>query len=684
MNIFDTAGFPARWKCGVTWSLEPWWGWIHISSDVLIWISYFAIPLMLIFYLRKKGDSPFPWLLALFALFILLCGTTHLVDAVIFYWPIYKLSGLLKSATALVSLTTVVALFQVIPKAMLLKSPLQAEKEIDERTAELQGITKQLKQEIEGRERLLDNLQENREMLKLAMTAGDTGFFSWDLSTDRISFDQAHRKLTGTDASQSYFTAHEFFDRIESAHQGRVRAAVDECIATDQPLGIRFPYHHGDGRWMWLEGRGRVLRDSDGRAKKLIGLNQDVTDQVMREQVLDSEAAQAKFASQQKNRFIAQVSHEIRTPLTAMLGCIDSLLMSLEQGETRDTLGVVRSQGELLQVLVNDVLDLSRMEAGRIKYEPKPVGVANVFADVWSLMNPLAQEKGLSIRWLAETKLPETIIGDRNRLKQVFVNLIGNAIKFTEQGSITIVARLDSVDTEGYVLVIEVRDSGCGIPRDKLDIVFEEYVQAGEERSGAGLGLAICKRLVSLMGGTISVRSEVGLGSAFTVRIPIGSVDEEKLVAIDTIASGLDAEWSGHTDLDRLPLKILAAEDTRAIQFVLKRMLGNLVNELVIVQNGRQAVENVMDAEKSDDPFDLVLMDIQMPEVDGIEATRQLRREGFLAPIIALTAGAMESERQASMTAGCTHFLAKPIDLRELRRMLQSIQPRERGDQGED
>ncbi|XZE32674.1 ATP-binding protein [Pirellulaceae bacterium SH501] len=672
-SLLETQGFPARWNCGTVWHQEPWWGWLHIVSDVVIWMCYFTIPLLMIAFARKKGDVPFPSVFALFASFILLCSVTHLIDAMIFYWPVYRLAGLMKFATAVVSFGTVIALFKILPAALLLRGPNEAQREIDDRTVELRKLTAQLQVEADRREKVVQDLRENRELLKLAMTEGDTGFFNWDLKSDLVSMDTAEVALTGLGESENKIFADDFFERIDPDYQDSVREAAKRAVEFGEPYDVRFPFLRPDGRKIWLAGRGCVFKDNRGNPLKFIGLNQDVTAQVERENQLDLEAERARIASEQKSRFIAQVSHEIRTPLAAMLGCIDSLLLTLEKSDTRDMLGIVRSQGELLQVLVNDVLDLSKMEAGRLKYEAKPTRVANVFADVWSLMNPLAQEKGISIRWLAETKIPETIVCDRYRLKQVFVNLIGNAIKFTDRGAVTIVARLESYGRNQNDLIAEVRDTGCGIPKDKLEVIFEEFEQAGEERSGAGLGLAICRRLVHLMGGTITARSEIGIGSAFTVRIPIGEIDEEALVVMDHIALENNEESVVREEMQRLPLKVLAAEDTRAIQFVLRRMIGSLVSELAIVSNGRLAVEQVMEAEKGARPYDLVLMDIQMPEVDGIEATRQLRREGFKRPIIALTAGAMESEKQACITAGCTHFLAKPIDLRELRRLMQAI-----------
>ena len=672
-DILSPTGFPARWEFGVGWKQEPWWGWLHICSDICIAIAYFAIPIILIALSRSRRDLPFPKTIFLFASFILACGTTHLMDAIIFYWPAYRLAGVLKLITAAVSTATVFSLFYVMPKALLLRGPKEAALEIERQTEELRVLTRQLTDQIEARRIVAEELRESREMLQLAMAAGDIGSFSWNLRTDKVILDPAEMKLTGLQSRDGTIDSETYFACIDFEYRERVRANVQNALDGSGTYDVRFPFIRPDQTRVWLSGKGCVLRGSDGTPQTLIGINQDVTSQVKKEEILSETANEARSASEQKSRFIALVSHEIRTPLAAMLGSIDSLLLGQTDADTRESLRIVRSQGELLQVLVNDVLDLSKIEAGKLEFHAGPTVIANVFADVCSLMEPLAHEKGLQIHLIVESNLPELIQCDGYRLKQVFINLLGNAIKYTEHGSITIVVKLAIKQEVEADLVVEVRDTGCGIPRDKLQIVFQEYEQASSENAGTGLGLAICKRLVEMMGGTISVRSEVGLGSAFAVHIPLGLLADYHLVPMDQITKSMDRSEPTEVPIEKYPLRVLAAEDTRAIQFVLRRMIGQLVDFVEIVSNGQEAVERVMEAQASDTPFDLVLMDIQMPKLNGIEATRQMRREGFKAPIVALTAGVMESERDACMTAGCTFFLAKPIDLHEFRRILADV-----------
>ncbi len=282
-SLLETQGFPARWNCGTVWHQEPWWGWLHIGSDIVIWMCYFTIPLLMIAFARKKGDVPFPSVFALFASFILLCSVTHLIDAMIFYWPVYRLAGLMKFATAVVSFGTVIALFKIMPAALLLRGPKEAQREIDDRTVELRKLTAQLQVEADRRERVVQDLRENRELLKLAMTEGDTGFFNWDLKSDLVSMDTAEVALTGLGESENKIFADDFFARIDPDYQDSVREAAKRAVEFGEPYDVRFPFLRPDGKKIWLAGRGCVFKDNRGNPLKFIGLNQDVTTQVERE-----------------------------------------------------------------------------------------------------------------------------------------------------------------------------------------------------------------------------------------------------------------------------------------------------------------------------------------------------------------------------------------------------------------
>lgn len=670
-NIFSGDGFPSRWNCGEAWQAEPWWGWLHICCDVLIFAAYFAIPLTLIRFIRKRNDLPFLGLVYLFAGFIVACGLTHLMEALIFYWPAYRLSGLLKLATAAVSILTVVRIQGIMPQALALRSPAESSREVDAKTAELRELTEKLRLEVENSRRMNNELRDHREMLRLALRAGDTGFFNWNLQSGIVSFDPTETRITGLGKS-GQIDPEEFLQCVEADDEERLRAAIESTINGQEDYDERFAFARPDGEQIWLEGTGCVIRDDDGTPLRFIGLNRDVTEQVMREQELDEQAREAEWHSEQKSRFLAQVSHEIRTPLTAMLGCVDAMLESVEAEKLRSDIRLLRTQGETLRILVNDFLDLAKIEQGKLKVEKQPVELAKLIGETRSLMEPLAQEKGLALQCKAVAPVPTTVVVDPYRLRQVLINLVGNAIKFTQEGNVAIEVEVVT-DKDQRFLITKVSDTGPGIPQEKLGVLFEEYERVLQtDVGGSGLGLAISKRLTELMDGTIEVESELGLGSTFTVVTPLEDYECE-WATLNLELRPSTVEGDANVKRPQFALKVLAAEDTRAIQHVLRRLLGKMVESSMIVQDGNEAVTAIRDAAQTNEPFDVILMDIQMPNMDGTTATSLLRDEGYDLPIIALTAGAMESERAACMAAGCTHFLSKPIDVESLREILQEI-----------
>lgn len=672
--LFDTDGFPPRWRCGTAWAESPFWGWLHIFSDLAIWGAYAAIPFVLVYLVRQRRETPFPLVVYLFAAFILACGTTHFLEATLFYWPVYKLSGVLKLTTAGVSWASVISTFYVVPNLLEFRSPSEAEAIIAERTSQLARIRDDLEIEVNRSRDANQELQNSRQLLRLALEASETGFFEWDLLTDEIHFDEAEILLTHLGTQGGNLKASEFFECIDPEYRENVWQAIDQGRKDSGKYYARFAFTRPDGKRLWLDGRGIIIHDVHGNATRMIGLNRDVTRDVEHEHHLNTTAKQATDASRMKSQFIAQVSHEIRTPLTAMLGCVDTLLPNIAEGDSKETLRIVRSQGELLRIILNDVLDISRIEAGKLVVQKMPTSISAVLADVCSLMEPLAMEQGLTLQWQARSNLPKEIDSDAYRLRQVLLNLVSNAVKFTRQGSISISPQVEDIGGGKGNLVVRVKDTGIGISADKLNKIFDEFEQVREGDVGSGLGLAIGKRLAYLLGGDLTVNSLVGVGSEFVLTLPLGDLNHYEFVPARSIveASGSSRDQA-QSPPALLPINVLAAEDTRAVQFVIKRMLEPMVKKLTIVSNGQEALDAVLKDHGTEEAFDVVLMDVQMPEMSGTEATRKLRLAGYASPIIALTAGAMEEEQQECMLAGCTHFVAKPIDMELLRRVLSQI-----------
>jgi two-component system, sensor histidine kinase len=363
----------------------------------------------------------------------------------------------------------------------------------------------------------------------------------------------------------------------------------------------------------------------------------------------------AESANSAKSTFLATMSHEIRTPLNGVLGMAQAMAGDELSDRQRDRLSVIHRSGEALLAILNDVLDLSKIEAGKLELEQVEFELAEVARGAYSAFTALANKKGLSFALDVEDARGR-YLGDPTRLRQILYNLISNALKFTEQGEIRVTARRD-----GAILEISVKDTGVGIPAESLSKLFAKFDQLDSSTTrrfgGTGLGLAICRELAQLMAGEISVDSELGLGSTFTLRVPLEWMGEEK--AICTVAESVN-------ERPEIALRVLAAEDNAVNQLVLKTLLHQMGVDPTVVENGKLAV-----AAWEEGDWDVILMDIQMPVMDGLTATAAIRNLEAdtgrpRTPIVALTANAMAHQVEQYITAGMDGHVAKPIQATEL------------------
>ncbi|MCK4626825.1 MAG: response regulator, partial [Phycisphaerae bacterium] len=374
-------------------------------------------------------------------------------------------------------------------------------------------------------------------------------------------------------------------------------------------------------------------------------------------------ATAAEMADQTKSEFLANMSHEIRTPLTAILGYTE-LMMDPEQESDERTkcLTIVRRNGEHLLMLINDILDISKIEAGKLTIESRRYSIPPVVSEVLSMMRVRAIDKGITLSAEYAGPLPKEITSDEARLRQSLINLVGNAVKFTDTGGVKMIVSFLHEWRDGTPAVeIKVTDTGIGISPENLDKLFEAFTQADASTSrkygGTGLGLAITRRIAELMGGELKAESTFGEGSTFTITIPAGDIEGVEMLehpAEAVIRQSAEVQMSS----DALSGKrILLAEDGEDNMRLIKAILKKAGAEVVGVENGLLAVEQT-ESQK----FDVILMDMQMPEMDGYEATAHLRKNGYTSPIIALTAHAMASDREKCIKAGCDDHLTKPIE----------------------
>jgi PAS domain S-box-containing protein len=503
-------------------------------------------------------------------------------------------------------------------------------------------------------------LRASEERLRRALRVAHVGSWEWDIVADTLAWTDELFEIFAVAPADFEASYAAYIERVHPDDRQWVDGAVRASMASGEPFVFDHRVLRGDGTERILHARGEVIRDEHGCTVKMVGTGQDVTEARHNERRLRESEEHALLASRQKSQFLANMSHEIRTPLNGVIGMTELLADSALTTTQREHVNALHSAATSLVHLLNDILDVSKIEAGKVTLEMVDCDLPALISEMSALFKVAADAKGIELRSIVDESTPQWVRMDPARVKQILGNLVGNGLKFTERGTVSLAVARDE-----NCLRFTVTDSGIGIAREDQDRLMSPFEQGDASTTrrfgGTGLGLAISRDLAVLMGGTITFTSEQNVGTTFVVELPFepGVAPEPTTVPAP----------SPH--VARTGGRVLLAEDTPVNQLVARAMLEKSGWTVELVENGQEALDAL-----ARDTFDVVILDCQMPILDGFSAARAIRELPMptsAVPILAMTASALPEDRKRCLEAGMDEYLTKPISRAALDEALERV-----------
>lgn len=537
----------------------------------------------------------------------------------------------------------------------------------DGEPVKLVGAFVDISQEKAERQRL-DQTMHDRDKAKTALTAYQTALDKHAILSvidrnGRIKFAN-HNFCDASGHALSSIIDNQIDLYIDQSRSDFCFDAVLSNLETGTPVRKEICIQRADGRALWIDSTFVPILSDQGLIERVVCISYDITERLEIQSLLHEKRIEAEAASIAKSQFLATMSHEIRTPMNGVLGMLDLAKQTGLSRKQQKYIDGARVSAEALMGIINDVLDLSKVEAGKIEFEDISFSIRDMCGQLVQLFKMSAEEKSVKLKLEIDADVPDFVCGDPTRIRQVLNNVIGNSIKFTEEGQVHI-----ALNFEEEQLHVRVRDTGVGMSPEEVDRLFDFFSQGDASISrkygGTGLGMAISQQLTEHMGGTLSASSTLGEGTEFDILIPVRTCDD-MVQACDESPAVAETPTP-----DVRPLRILIVEDSQLNQMVIEGFIDSLGHQLEVVDNGDAALEAL--AAKS---FDLVLTDIQMPEMDGFELTKRIRAmssAGASIPIVALTANAMKGFAETCLEAGMDAYVSKPINLSDLRRAIGAV-----------